>query len=130
MNIWRAYLARGSCKWLKVMTPLDLGLVMGCITGRVFREFLSLTPHSHPWSDPILNTPFPLDHNSFFFFFFLIYLIYNVVFLSGVQKSYLVLYVFQILFHCSLLQDIEYSSLSCTVNPCCLSILCTVVCIC
>ena len=33
-------------------------------------------------------------------------------------------------FHCSLLQDIEYSSLCCTVNPCCLFILCMVVSIC
>ena len=31
---------------------------------------------------------------------------------------------FQIIFHCRLLQDIEYSSLCYTVNPYCLSILC------
>ena len=38
--------------------------------------------------------------------------------------------LFQILFHYRLLQDIENSSLSYTVGPCCLSILYTVVCIC
>ena len=37
---------------------------------------------------------------------------------------------FQILFHYGLSQDIEYSSLCCTVGPCCLSLLCEVVCIC
>ena len=60
-------------------------------------------------------------------------LIYNVVLASGVQQSDSALYIyilFQILFHYSLLQDIEYSSLCCTVGPCCLSILYIVVCIC
>ena len=38
--------------------------------------------------------------------------------------------LFQIILHYRLLQDIEYSPLCFTVNPCCLSILCTVVCIC
>ena len=37
---------------------------------------------------------------------------------------------FQIIFHCSLLQDSEYSSLCYTVNACFLSILDIVVCIC
>ena len=39
------------------------------------------------------------------------------------------IYYFQILFHYRLLQDIKYSSLCYTVDPYCLSILCTVVCI-
>ena len=52
----------------------------------------------------------------------------------GVQLSDLVIYIyiyiliyiyihFQILFHYSLLQDVEYSSLCYTLGPCCLSIL-------
>ena len=51
-------------------------------------------------------------------------MIYNVVLVSGVQQSYsLYIYIlFQILFHYRLLQDIGYSSLCCTVGPCCLSI--------
>ena len=44
---------------------------------------------------------------------------------------YLNIYIlFQILFHYRLLQDIEYSSLSYTVGPCCLSILYIEMCIC
>ena len=46
---------------------------------------------------------------------------------------YIYLYIYissQILFPCSLLQDIEYSSLCYTVGPSCLSILYIVVCIC
>ena len=42
---------------------------------------------------------------------------------------YLPLLFLKILFHYSLLQDIEYSSLCYTVGPCCLSILYTVTCI-
>ena len=66
-------------------------------------------------------------------------MIYNVVLVSGVQKSesdiYMCIYIhidilFQILFHYRLLQDIEYSSLCCTVGPGCLSILYIVVCTC
>ena len=45
--------------------------------------------------------------------------------------SYTHIYIlFYILFHYGLSQDIEYSSLWSTVGPCCLSILCIVVCIC
>ena len=64
-----------------------------------------------------------------FFFFFEVYLIYNV---SSVQQSYSVtvqqsdldihMYIFQIIFHYKLLQDIEYSSLFYTVGLCCLFI--------
>ena len=46
---------------------------------------------------------------------------------------YICMYVyilFHILFRYRLLQDIEYSSLCYTVDPCCLSILYIVVCIC
>ena len=60
-------------------------------------------------------------------------LIYNVVFVSGVQHSDSVIHIhiyilFQILFPYRLSQNIEYSSLRYTVGPC-LSILCIVVCI-
>ena len=41
--------------------------------------------------------------------------------------TYICIFLFQILFHYSLLQDIEYGSLCYTVGPCCLSILYTVV---
>ena len=51
------------------------------------------------------------------FFFIEIYLIYKI---SGVQQSVSVIYI---LFHCKLLQDIEYSSLCYTVGLCCLSII-------
>ena len=50
---------------------------------------------------------------------------------SGIQQSDSGIYVhtlfFSILFHYSLSQDIEYSSLCYTANPCCLSILYMVV---
>ena len=49
------------------------------------------------------------------------------MFVSDGQQSNSVF--FQIISQCRLLQDTEYSSLFCTVNPCCLSILCVVVCI-
>ena len=54
---------------------------------------------------------------------------------SGVQQSGSVIRIilrvlFQILFHYSLLQDIESSSLCYTVGPCCLSVLYIVVCVC
>ena len=75
----------------------------------------------------------------FLVFLFLIegQLIYNVVLISSVQQSDLVIYiyinthmyiVFQILFHYRLLQDIEYNSLCYTVGPCYLPILYKVVC--
>ena len=75
-------------------------------------------------------------------FFFLIFILYW----STVDLQYCVsfrctakwfrhiwkkfMYIFCIIFHYRFLQDIEYSSLFYAVNPCCLSILCTVVCIC
>ena len=45
--------------------------------------------------------------------------------ISGAQQSDSVIHVhiFSYLFHYDLLQDIEYSSLCYTVEPCCLSIL-------
>ena len=72
------------------------------------------------------------------FFKIEVLLIYNVVFVSGLWQSDSVLHththththiLFPILFSYRLLQNIEYSSLCCTVGPCCLSILCLVVCI-
>ena len=66
-----------------------------------------------------------------------VYLIYSV---SGTQYSdsvihYICMYIhiyilFQIIFHYSLLQDIEYRSLCYTVGPCWLSILNIAVCTC
>ena len=50
---------------------------------------------------------------------------------SCVIQLYVHTYVhilFHLFFHCGLLQDIESSSLCCTVGPCCLSLLCIVVC--
>ena len=67
------------------------------------------------------------------FFLIEVYLIYNVVLISAVQQSDSVIYIYiyiYILFHCGLLQDIEYSSLCYTVGPCCLSALYIIVCIC
>ena len=64
-----------------------------------------------------------------FFFLFEYKLIYNVVLVSDVQQSdslmhiYMYIYIpFHILFHYSLAQDTEYSSLCYTVAqyPCCL----------
>ena len=58
------------------------------------------------------------------FFSIEVELIYSVVLVSGVQQCDSVVYIlFQILFHCRLLQGIEYSSLCYVVGPCCLSIL-------
>ena len=45
-------------------------------------------------------------------------MIYNIVLVSGVQQSDLVIYIVLILLHYSLLQGIEYSSLCYMVNPC------------
>ena len=59
-----------------------------------------------------------------FFFLIKVELIYNIMFVSGVQQSDSVIYTniyvysFFILFHYSLLQDIEYSPLCYIVNPC------------
>ena len=65
---------------------------------------------------------------SWFFFLIEIYLIYNIILVSGIQHSdseFL-----QIKTHYKLLQDNGYNSLCYTVYPCCLSILNMVVCIC
>ena len=51
------------------------------------------------------------------FFLIEMYPIYNTVLVSGVQPSDSVIHFF-IFFHYRLLQDIEYSSLCYTVNPC------------
>ena len=60
-------------------------------------------------------------------------MIYNVALVSSVPQSDSVIHIYIILhivFHCGLLQDIEYHSLCYTVGHCCLSILYIVVCIC
>lgn len=46
------------------------------------------------------------------------------------EQSDSVVYIFQIKFHYRLLQNIEYNSQYYTINPCCLSVLPIVVCIC
>ena len=54
----------------------------------------------------------------------------KIFYMFGVYASKNVLCMktfFQIIFFCILLQYIEYNSLRCKVNPCCLSILCMVV---
>ena len=45
------------------------------------------------------------------------------------SNSVLNVYIFQIIFHYRLLQDIECNSMCYTANPCCLSILCRVSCL-
>ena len=89
----------------------------------------SLTSSTQPHRRPPFFSYFTLFlfFCSFFFFLNEVYLIYNTVFVSDGQQSNSVF--FQIISQCRLLQDTEYSSLFCTVNPCCLSILCVVVCI-
>ena len=71
---------------------------------------------------------------SFFLSFFIYWSIVDLQYCVGFRctaKWFSYIYIFfQIIFHYKLLQDIEYSSLYYTVNPCCLSILCIVVCIC
>ena len=57
----------------------------------------------------------------------------NIVLVLGIQQSDSVIYVYVSIFsnsHYRLLQDIEYSLLCYIVNPCYLSILCIVVCVC
>ena len=72
-------------------------------------------------------------------FFIEVYLIYSVVLSSAVQQSDSVIYIYiyiyiyillSVLFHYTLSQDIEYSSLCYTVGPCCLSNLYILICIC
>ena len=60
-------------------------------------------------------------------------MINNIVLVSGVQQSDLIIHIhvsilFQIIFPFRLLQNIEQRSLCCTVGPCWLSILYIVVC--
>ena len=62
-------------------------------------------------------------------------MIYNVVLVSGVEQSDLVIHIhivilFQIILPFRLLQNIEESSLCYTVGPCWLSILNIIVCLC
>ena len=93
----------------------------------------------------------PSCNKSFKLYFFRIYgifknlnlfiieaqLIYNVVLILVYSKviqlythnTHIYMYIC-ILFHYGLLQDIEYSSLCYTVGPCCLLILCIIVCTC
>ena len=76
------------------------------------------------------------NDNFVLFLIFEVQLIYNVVLISTVQQSESYIYVYMckiffcILFHYGLSLDIEYNSLCYTIRPCCLFILCIVVCIC
>ena len=68
-----------------------------------------------------------------FLYYIEVQLINHVVLVSGVQQSDSVMHIhvsilFQILFPFRLLQNIEQSSLCCTVGPCWLSILNVAVC--
>ena len=74
-------------------------------------------------------------HWKFLFIYFStkVQLIDNVMLVSGVQQDDSLIHVyilFHILFHYSLLQDIEYNSLCYTVGPCCLCVLCILAFIC
>ena len=64
------------------------------------------------------------------FVFTEVWLIYNVVLTSGIKQSDSQISFFQILFHYTLSQDIEYSFLCYTEVPYCSSILYIVICIC
>ena len=80
----------------------------------------------------IRNDYFPVGISNYLFLKIETLLIYTVVLISCVQKSDLVIYtyfLFHILFHNSLSQDVTYSSL-CNTGPCCLSILWVIVYIC
>ena len=74
----------------------------------------------------------------FFFFLLLKYswftMLYSFLVYSKEIQLYIFIYMthtlFQVLSHYGLLQDIECSSLCCTVGPCCSLVLHTVVCIC
>ena len=93
-------------------------------------------PHLAGYSSTCISVHKPKGR-VLFYFFIEVLLIYNVVLVSGVQQSDLVLCIcvcvcvcvcvceytyipLQILFHFKLLQDTRYSSLCYTVNPCCL----------
>ena len=68
-----------------------------------------------------------------FKFFIEVWLIYNIVLISAVQKSNSVICIYQCIchffFHYGLSQNTEYSSMCCPIGPCCLSILNIPVCI-
>ena len=49
---------------------------------------------------------------------------------SKVNQLYMYTFLFKIIFHYGLSQDIEYSSLCYTAGPCCLSSLYILVCVC
>ena len=64
-----------------------------------------------------------------------LYLIFNIVLVSSVQKSDSIIHthisiLFQILFSSGLLQNVEQTSLCYTVGPCWLSIFNVVMCLC
>ena len=69
---------------------------------------------------------------SFFEIFIEVLLIYNVVFISFVQQRdsdiYIHTHIFYMLFCYGLSQDIAYCALCYTGGPCCLFILCIIVC--
>ena len=71
----------------------------------------------------------PLDREVFFFSSFNCSIIFVLISSEQQSDSVIQIFLFQILFHYSLLQYIEYSSLCSTVGPCWLSILYIVVCI-
>ena len=67
-------------------------------------------------------------------FFIEVYLIYNAVLITAIQKSDSVIHIYTLLFIFfsvnGLSLDIEYSLPCYTVKTCCLSILCIIICIC
>ena len=68
-----------------------------------------------------------LENTLFIFLFLLKYSWFIILCFRCTAKWFS--WFFQITFNFRLLQDIEYSSLYYRVNPCCLSILCIVVCV-
>ena len=69
------------------------------------------------------------------FFFIEVWAIYKVVLISAVWQTFSdacthTRYLFRILFHDGLSQDIERGSLCCTLGPCCLPTRYELVCIC
>ena len=96
---------------------------------------------SVPWDslEKILVCSIPPIYFLFIYFLIEVELICNVVLVSSAQQSdsaryiceYIHIYIlFQFLFPCGLLQNIEWSSLCYTVGPCSSSILYILVCIC
>ena len=92
---------------------------------------LAATPHSLAPAPDIHSSAFCLyalaNSRDFIYFFITILLIYNIVLISAVQPidSFIHIYtfLFYILFHYGLSQEIGYRSLGYTVRPCCLFIL-------